>query len=51
MGKKKEYNAEWIDAYMKIRKEWEINPVTRTIPNKKAYTRKQKHKNNFKSWL
>ena len=37
----------FTDAYMKIRKEWEINPVTRTIPNKKAYTRKQKHKNNF----
>ena len=47
MGKKKEYSAEWIDAYMSIRKTWGINPVTRTIPNKKAYSRKQKHKNNF----
>lgn len=39
----------FTEIYMGIRKDWgEINPVTRIIPNKKAYNRKRKHKN--KDW-
>lgn len=34
-----------VELYQKIRRDWgEIKPYTRTIPNKKLYTRKEKHK-------
>lgn len=34
--------------FKKLGKDWgEVNPVTRTIPDKKRYTRKQKHKNSY----
>lgn len=44
MGKKKTYDAEWVDAYLKMRKTWGINPCTQKIESKKKYSRKQKHK-------
>lgn len=49
---KRSSNA-YTDAYMRIRKEWAICPVTRTIPNKKkdSGSRKAKHKNDFDAWL
>lgn len=48
MCKNKEEYSKSYNTYKKIRKDWgEINPVTRTIPDKKRYTRKQKHKNNY----
>ena len=37
MSQKKKERGVWLDAYMKLRKEWEINPA-------KVYTRKEKHK-------
>ena len=47
-SEKKERYSEFYNTYKKIRKDWEeINPVTRIIPDKKKYTRKQKHKNNY----
>ena len=46
--KKKKGILNFITYTKKIRKDWEeINPVTRIIPDKKKYTRKQKHKNNY----
>lgn len=46
-GKKEGY-SEFYNTYKKIQKDWEeINPVTRIIPDKKKYTRKKKHKNNY----
>lgn len=48
MCKNKEEYSEFYNTYKKIRKDWgEVNPVTRTIPDKKRYTRKQKHKNSY----
>ena len=48
MCKNKDEYPEFYSTYKKIRKDWgEVNPVTRTIPDKKRYTRKQKHKNNY----
>lgn len=44
MSKKKKERGTWLDAYMKLRKEWEINPTTQIINSKKVYTRKEKHK-------
>ena len=47
-SEKKERYSEFYNTYKKIRKDWgEVNPVTRTIPDKKRYTRKQKHKNSY----
>lgn len=35
----------WAEIFQKQRRDWgEINPATKIIPNKKKYTRKQKHK-------
>lgn len=36
----------WVDIFKKQRGDWgEINPVTKVIPNKKKYKRKEKHPN------
>lgn len=35
---------EQLKAYQKIRKVWEINPITRVEKSKKKYSRKIKHK-------
>lgn len=48
MCKNKEEYSKFYNTYKKNRKDWgEVNPVTRTIPDKKRYTRKQKHKNSY----
>ena len=44
MSRKKKENGAMLDAYLKLRKEWEINPVTRVVDSKKKYSRKTKHK-------
>lgn len=37
-----------LELYKGIRKDWgDINPVQRVVPNKKKYTRKQKHKKDY----
>lgn len=33
-----------LQIYQSIRKTWDCKPVTKIIPNKKAYSRKAKHK-------
>ena len=52
MSKEKKERGAWLDAYMKLRKEWEINPTTQVINSKKVYTRKEKHKgaNYYEDW-
>lgn len=37
-------NENQLKAYQKIRKTWEINPVTKVEKSKKKYSRKIKHK-------
>ena len=41
--KKKELSQ--IDLAKRIRNVWNINCITRIVPNKKRYSRKIKHKN------
>ena len=37
----------WVDIFKKQRGDWgDVNPVTKIIPNKKKYKRKEKHKQN-----
>ena len=39
----------FFEIYQSIRRDWgNINPVTKVIPNKKKYRRKDKHKKNYK---
>ena len=46
MPKKKE--KDWVDLIHSFRGSWgAINPVTKIIPNKKKYTRKEKHKRDY----
>lgn len=51
MCKNKEKYPEFYNTYKKKKKDWkdweEVNLITRTTPDKKRYTRKQKHKNNY----
>ena len=48
MCKNKKEQSEFYNTYRKIRKDWgEIKPVTQIIPNKKKYSRKQKHKESY----
>ena len=50
-SEKKERYSEFYNTYKKKKKDWkdweEVNLITRTTPDKKRYTRKQKHKNNY----
>ncbi len=46
MPKKKEKT--WVELIRSFRGDWNgINPVTRIIPNKKKYNRKEKHKYDY----
>lgn len=39
----------FFEVYQSIRRDWgNVNPVTKVIPNKKKYRRKDKHKKNYK---
>lgn len=39
----------FFEIYQSIRRDWgNVNPVTKVIPNKKKYRRKDKHKKNYK---
>lgn len=47
MGKKsKKKPKSNLEILKSIRKTWEVNPVTKVIPDKTKYTRKEKHKKN-----
>lgn len=38
------------ETFKKIRKSWNgLNPSTRIVPNKKRYSRKEKHKRKFEN--
>lgn len=38
------------ETFKKIRKDWNgLNPSTKIIPNKKKYSRKEKHKKKFEN--
>lgn len=39
----------FFEIYQSIRRDWgNVNPVTKVIPNKKKYRRKDKYKKNYK---
>ena len=38
----------FFEIYQSVRRDWgNVNPVTKVIPNKKKYRRKDKHKKNY----
>lgn len=41
---KKEKPKSWAEIFNSNRRIWRINPRTRVIPDKKKYSRKEKHK-------
>jgi len=44
MARKKKKVKTLIETYESIRRDWGgVSPVTKIIPNKKAYSRKEKH--------
>lgn len=43
MAKKQEQKS-WAEVFNATRRTWQINPRTRVIPDKKKYSRKEKHK-------
>lgn len=48
MKKNKKKKKTTIDYLSKIRNSWNgINPVTRVVPDKTKYSRKQKHKKDY----
>lgn len=50
MSKEKEEKVNpFIATYQKIRRDWgELRPVTRIFKNPKAYSRKEKHKKDYR---
>lgn len=41
---KKEKSKSWAEIFNSKRRTWQIDPRTRVIPDKKKYSRKEKHK-------
>ena len=53
MAKKKRDTVQsdmtFLDAIQSKRRDWgNLNPVTRVVPDKTKYSRKEKHKKNYK---
>ena len=53
MAKKKKETVKsdmtFLDAIQSKRRDWgNLNPVTRVVPDKTKYSRKEKHKKNYK---
>lgn len=42
----------FFEIYQSVRRDWgNVNPVTKVIPNKKKYRRKDKHKKSYKDGI